>query len=295
MKQSIAIVCLFALLAACGEVKKSDSQKLNDLDRKKIESLSTRLINSINGYDFSIINSSWNNDFFKSRVVNLNKTQRSVFEHYFQKEIKRTIKVGNLSIINQVNDGNGKVARLNLQYFDYHAELTLLLTFEKRFDFFKYRIEMYEDIPVISDFYHFKDNCWFSEKLINLLHLSTKFDGTSEVRRMANQALTASEKYLNYGDTIGALNALDGFPEAFRIGNSLSLRRLEVALMIDDSMYTQVLEKEFESNKNLYIQYLYGMHFYDNNRLDDVYRLLSQEFGKSEKLDSLVSCGHYWE
>jgi len=260
----------------------------------QIESFSIELINSINGFDFSIINKTWNDQAFKERVaVHINRTQKSVFNHIFEKDLRMVIKTGNLNIIHQVNSENGKVSFLRLTHFDFHSELTLLLEFEGRFDLIKYRIEIIDNKPAIIDFYYFKNNLWYSEKIVNILRLNSKFDAYSDERHQANRAIRASDEALAGGDTLEALYALYDIPETHQLGNGLSMMKLNLAMSQGDSIYAKVLATEYEKNKSLYLKYLYTLYF-DSTNLHTVYQLLATEIGNSVALDTLLNKGIYW-
>jgi len=287
-------VFILAFVFGCSESKKSERSVVTPQQQSQIESFSNELINSINEFDFSVINNTWNNVAFKKRVaVHINGTQMSVFDHFFEKNLRMTIKTGNLSIIHQVNSGNGKVSFLGLSHFDFHSELTLLLTFAGRFDFFKYRIEFINNKPAITDFHHFKDNLWYSEKIVNILRLNSKFDAYSEERHQANDAIRASEEALAYRDTLEALYSLYDIPETHQHGNGLSMMKLNLALTLGDSVYANVLATEYDKNKSLYMKYLYTLYF-DSTNLNSVYELLTSELGNSEVLDTLVNEQNYW-
>lgn len=286
-------VLIITFCFSCFEKKKT-SQNLSAAHRMEVEKFSIELIESINGFDFSVINSSWNNGAFKTRVSGITKTQSSVFEHIFEKDLKRTIKVGNLSIIHQVNSEEGHVSLLKLNHFDHHSELILLLSFDERFDFLKYRIELIQNKPAITDFYHFKDNLWYSERIINMLRLNSKYDAYSDERHAANRAMYNFDKHLSSGDTLEALYSLYDIPETHRIGNGLSMKKLSLASALGDSIYSIVLATEYENNKSLYMQYLYDLHFEGPIKLNRIYDLLSSELGESATLDSLLNSERYW-
>ena len=287
-----AIILVF--LFDCSEIKKTERPRVTLEQQVQIEALSNKLIKSINGFEFSVINNTWNNAAFKERVaVHVNKTQNSVFDHFFEKDLRMTIKTGNLSIIHQVNSDNGKITFLDLNHFDFHSELTLLLTFAGRFDFFKYRIEIINNKPAITDFHHFKDNLWYSEKIVNILRLNSKFNAYSEERHQANEAIRASEEALAYGDTLKALYSLYDIPETHQLGNGLSMMKLNLAVTLGDSIYTNVLATEYDKNKSLYMKYLYTLYF-DSTDLNSVYQLLTSELGNSAVLDTLIDKQNYW-
>lgn len=286
---------VFLLLISCISIDKTEYQLLTDEDKSKIESLSHRLIKSINEFDFSIVNTHWSNDAFKERVSNLTKTQKSVLEHIFEKDLKRTIKVGNLSIIHLINSNQGKASFLKLTHFEYHSELTLLLAFNNSFNLYKYRFQIIKGQPVICDFYQFSDDFWYSQKVINSLKLNSKYKAFSNERREANIALSNSDKQLQRGDTLEALYFLYDIPESHQTGNWLTFKKLTLAQSLGDSIYTGVLVTEFDQNKSLYMKYLYHLYFSDTTELKKVYETLYSQIGKSSTLDSLIDNGSYWE
>lgn len=286
---------ILVFLFACSEPKKPDRAILTPEQQSEIESISNELINSINGFEFSVINNCWNNEAFKERVsTHLNKPQKSLLNHIFEKDLRMTIKTGNLSIIHQVNSDNGKISFFSLTHFDFHSELTLLLTFDGRFNFFKYRIEFINNKPAITDFYHYKDNLWYSEKIVNMLRLNSKFDAYSDERHQANRAVLVTERALNNGDTLAALYSLYDIPETHQLGNGLSMMKLNLAFSLGDSIYANVLATEYDKNKSLYMKYLYKLHF-DSANLNSVYELLTTELGNSAALDTLIKQQNYWD
>ncbi|WP_339810224.1 hypothetical protein [uncultured Imperialibacter sp.] len=285
----------FFCLAACSKTGVTDRPSLTPDQKTKIESFSQELVRSINGFDFSVINNSWDYQAFKDRISDrVNRTQKSVLSHIFEKELKSKIKDGNAQIVLRVNTDNGKVSPLRLNQFDHHSELLLLLTFDNTFDFFKYRIEYINNQPRVTDFYSYADNRWFSEKLIDLLKLSTKYDAFSSDRHEANAAIAASEQALILGDTLDALYNLYEVPGSHQEGNWLSLRKINLAVTLGDSVLAEVLTAEHDSNNSLYINYLYNYYFGDTTELDLTYKLLATELGDSQVLDSLIHAGYLW-
>jgi hypothetical protein len=278
MQKSTSLFFLLLLVLSCKNSDKSEFQLLTEEEKTKIESLSHRLITSINEFDFSVVNNHWSNEAFKERVSNITGTQKSVFEHIFEKDLKRTIKVGNLSIIHLINSNQGKASFLKLEHLKDHSELTLLLTFNSSFNFLKYRFQIVKGKPALCDFYQFADNLWYSEKIINSLRLASK-----------------SEERLILGDTLEALNYLYDIPESHQTGNWLTFKKLNLAQSLGDTIYSSVLVTEFENNKSLYVKYLYHLYFSDSSDLETVYSILSKEIGESVTLDSLISSRSYWE
>ncbi|MEQ8239197.1 MAG: hypothetical protein RIA69_08275, partial [Cyclobacteriaceae bacterium] len=142
--------------------------------------------------------------------------------------------------------------------------------------------------------YNYTDNIWYSQKIISNLRLNSQFDAFSDERHLANQSLINSEKQLSIGDTLEALYYLYDIPESHQSGNWLSLRKLKLALSLGDSIMADVMATEYESNKSLYIKYLYNYYIGDTNNLSSTFELLALELGESETLDSLVKSGSLW-
>ena len=183
---------------------------------------------------------------------------------------------------------------MRLDHYDSYSELILLLTFKGVYDFFKYRIEFIKNDPNLTDFYHYTDNLWYSEKVINMLRMNSKYDAFSDQRHQANGAIRASEQALIIGDTLEALYSLYDIPETHQEGNWLILRKLNLAITLGDSVLADVMATEHKNNKSLYMNYLYNYYFGDTATLKSTYELLAAELGESETLDSLITEGYLW-
>lgn len=114
---------------------------------------------------------------------------------------------------------------MRLDHFDNHSELLLLITFDGTYDFFKYRIEYLRNKPNLTDFFYYTDNLWYSEKVVKMLQLNSKYGAFSDKRHLANESLSSSKKSLSKGDTLEALYYLYNIPETHQSGNWLSLQK----------------------------------------------------------------------
>lgn len=291
MHRILILICLLFVMA-CSE-KQQQQKPLTDGERQQIAALTDQLITSINGFDFAVVNNTWSNTAFKRRIVNITNTQQSVLDHLFEEDLKQTIKFGNLSIIHEVNDGRGKASLLNIQYFDYHAEALILLSFPETFHFCKYRIEMVKGSPVLSDFFQLKDNLWYSQRLMSTLKVNSQYDAFSEERQQANLAMDASTEALNAGDTLLALQYLYEVPDVYEVGSWLSVKKIDLAANLADTIFSSVIYTEYQSNQSLYVQYIYNYYF-DTTALSSTYQSLEKELGVTGSLDSLVSANKVW-
>lgn len=286
------LICL--ILIACSDQSSSkEPLPLTDQDREQIAEFSGRLIASINGFDFSVFNSSWNNPAFKRRMKQIDHTQKSVLA-YLSEEMEKQIKFGNLSIIHEVNDGRGEVLQVGLNFFDTYAELVLLSNFANAYNFFKYRIEMVGGRPVLSDYLEFREDFWYSEKIVNFLRHNSEYNAYSKERHQTNDAMNTSQAYLATGDTLSALQYLYEVPPTHQLGNELSLMKIDLAASLGDSIHASVLNAEFEQHPNLYVRYLYHYFYADTADLEIVYQTLEDRIGDNNVLDSLVLAGKVW-
>lgn len=285
---TLALLLAFTL-ASCSE----DRSGMTEQSKKKIAQLSKRIVHSINHFEFTVINNSWNNQAFKKRLAGIGRTQKSVFEHLFETKLKYHIKAGNLSLVHDINDYNGKVSFLSLNHFLDYSELNLLVAFPTHYDFMKYRIEMIKGKPAIVDFFNFKDNLWYSENIINSLRWNSEYDAFSKERHQANAAVSMYNQAMTKEEKLEALRALNNIPKTDVLGNELSIMKLTLAMDLGDTIYVGALAKEYEQNPSLYIQYLY--HWVtDTSQLSQVYQSIENEIGGSISLDTLWNGTRTW-
>jgi hypothetical protein len=293
MKSFVGLLSMIILVGCSQTEQKPKKASLSDSEKQQIENLSDRLVKSINSQDFSVINEFWSDDHFMVRVSTESKTQRSVLSHIFKTQIKQIIKTGNISIILDVSSGNGKAYISKINHFDDYSEIMLLLTFDDRFNFFKYRVELEKGKPVISDFMTLTDNLWYSEKISLSLEINSKYNAYSEERRIANSGISSARYYQDVGDIEAALEALKSIPRTHYGGNAISIEKLILASEISPEVYEEVLKTEFKYNKSLYMKYLYHYYF-DSIKLETVYQELEDEIGSPFVLDTLVESGRFW-
>lgn len=290
-----AYFILVLFLAACSSDNTEAPVALTAEQKANVESYATQLVNSFNGHDHALVRNSWSNDAFRKRVKDLNKTQRSVFTHIFEKEVKDDIKYTNLLMINGLSKQNGTTSISQIQHFNGFSEITIFMVFEDSFSFIKYRVELIKDRPFLCDLYDFKENTWYSESIKNAINLNSRYDAFSTERRASNLALRNSDEALKRGDTYAALDFLYDIPQTHWVGNGLSLNRLGLAAEVSDTIYAQVLETEFGYNQSLYLKYLYYLAFDDSTNLNQIYIDIKKMTGASAGLDSLIVQGSFWQ
>lgn len=294
MFKQVCILFISILLVSCSG-KSEAPAKLTPGQKATVERYATQLVKSFNSHDYSLIRDSWNHNTFKKRVNGLSKTGQAVFNHIFEKDVKDDIKYTNLLIINRISKEGGQTHLTRTEHFDIYSEITFAITFPGSYSFIRYRIEMIGNKPYLTDMYDFRDGTWYSESIKNIVNLNVRFDGLSEERRMKNMALRQSDEFLKRGDTLGALVELMEIPDTHWVGNGLSLKRLNLAISVNDSVYTDVLHTEIYSNQSLYLKYLYCLKFNDPEILSNVYEELKSLTGSSERFDSLILSESTWQ
>jgi hypothetical protein len=269
---------------------------LSETEKKTIKDFAFSLTKSINKYEYEFIEKVWDNELFKQRVKASNEIERSLLSHFFEEKLGKQVYYVNVDLINKLKFNNGKLKLSKIIYYQRHAEIIYSMIYDRNVDFWKYRIELKDSVPKLTNYYSYRDEFWQSENVKNFLRLNTKYTAVSKERQQANGSLIQSDKYLVYGDSIRALEVLYDIPSTHTIGNAISLKRINLAFEISDTTFASVLLKEKELNNSLYINYLYAYYFTDSLELDHVLGELNQELGiKSDLLDSLCTLNYFWK
>jgi hypothetical protein len=269
---------------------------LTEIEKRTIKDFAITLTRSLNNYEYELIEKVWDNQLFKRRVKTSNKIERNLLNHFFEEEIGKQVYYVNIDLINKLKFNNGNLKLSKIIYYPRHVEIIYSMTFDKNVDFWKYRIELKDSVPKLSDYYSYRDEFWQSDNLENFLKLNTKYTAVSKERQQANSSLIQSEKYLGYGDSLRALDILYEVPSTHSVGNAISLKRINLAYEISDTTFASVLLKEKELNNSLYINYLYAYYFGDTIELNNVFSELNKELGvKNDLLDSLKTLNYFWK
>lgn len=266
----------------------------SEIDKKTITLFINSLANTYTSQDYTFFRNAWNDDLFKSRVRVSGKIQKSVLEYIYDKDLKATIHSWNIYLISEISSKDGLVNVSKIEHFNKFSLATFTFIYGKKIGFIRFRVEMKSAKPVITDFFDFRENSWYSEIVKNTLNLNSKFDAFSEERQQANISLIKCDKSLLAGDTISALHHLYEVPRSHWIGNGLSLRKLELANSINDSTYVDVLMTELEHNKSIYMRYVQSLYFDDYDELEIICSELMLEISNSSMIDSLKTGNYYW-
>ena len=289
-------IIIIAFLFSCkSEVKEKKVVKLTNTEKTQLKDFGNKLEKSINNYEYELIKNSWNNSVFRKRVKGLAKTEQTVFDHYFDKDFGTKIENENIDLVNKLKFNSGKIFFSKIIFYPKHAEIVFTMLFNQNVDFWKYRVELVNTIPQLTDYYSYRDELWKSRNMKNLIRLNARYTATSQKRHQTNRSLTEYAEYLRYGDSLSALESLYKVPETHLIGNGLSLKRINLAYNLGDSILAYSLERERELNQSIYIRYLYGYYFYDTLELNNVFGELKDELGISNQMiDSLVQLDYFW-
>lgn len=291
----IWIISLIFLFSCKGEVKEKQVKKLTETEKAQLKEFGNKLTTSLNKYEYDLIRNSWNNAVFRKRVRGLNKAEQTVFDHYFDKDFGTKIKNENIDLVNKIKFNEGRIYLNKIIFYPTYAELVFTLQFLQNIDFWKYRVELINNTPRLTDYYSYRDELWQSENMKNLIRLNARYTAGSKERTQVNRGIMEAEEYLRYGDSLSALESLYKVPETHLIGNGLSLKRIRLAYEMGDSIFAYSLEQERKLNKSIYIRYLYGYFFYDTLTLNNVFSELKEELGISNQMvDSLVELNYFW-
>lgn len=299
MKNTISVFLLFTLLISLSchnEKKKSNVHSLTDLEKREVNLFVDSLLASINNHEYELIEQSWDIERFKKRAGNLNKSEKDFFEYAFENQLRDNTLYQIIEIVNDLKHLKGKAYLSKIEYFNEHSEVTLALIFQtKRVDFIKYRIELVERTPKLTDLYFFKAGLWQTNSIKNMILLNSKYRADSKERRNVNMYFNESQRSLKNKDTLQALIYLYEIPNLDYMGNYLTLRKIDLAYFLHDSIFSEVLETEFETNKSLYFRYFYHNAYKDTLELQKVFKELENETGKGNiAVDSLKTLKYFW-
>lgn len=291
MRQAI----VFVAFVICGCIAPQTEQSaLTRENRIAIEGFADSLVLSINKYEYELLRNSWSDELFKQRIKGLSSAMSHVFEVYFDEKWTTTIKSDNMDLVNRVKYQNGRVYLSNILYSEDFAEITLLIVIDTHMDFWKYRIEMLGDKPVLSDYFLLKQGRWRSEVMEYELHVNQNYTASSVERRSANQVMEEHRSNLQKGDTLLALLNLYELPKTHAQIDGLSLEKISLAMALNDTIYEQVLSEEYSNSNNLYINYLFHLYWRDSLGMDSVIASLREEIGNTPYLDSLSGGQMIW-
>lgn len=292
----ILTLLILTLLSCSPNKNNSDKDHLSSEEIAQMKIFVDSLNEAIQSYNYDFVKKSWDHELFRSRVEGLSYTERGVFEHIYDTQIANTVENANVEVINQIRHSNGHLTHVKTNIADGNfAETTYLMELDKIFYFLKYRIEMLDKQPKLSDLYFFNEEKWLSDIAEEVARLSTKYPAMSTDRYETNISYNNFSAALSRGDTLQALIELNSIPKSHQISTQLRIARIKLAAQLNDSIFLDVIEKEEELDNSLYIDYLIGIYLGDTILNSQNTRRISSEIGVSRSLlDSLHGKGLYW-
>lgn len=288
----ILLIFLLSLFSCTQKKGETENANLNQKQIDLIKDFAAKMTISINQYQYDFVRNAWDKNAFETKVVGLNEFEQSIFNRFYDKELSKNIENANIDLVNKLKYSNGKIILTNMKIFDNFVEATYSMIFDNGVDFCKYRIEIINEKPKLSDFYSFRDEIWQSQNVKNIIRLYSKHAQKKETY----MSILYSEKALQMRDSLTALEYLYNIPPTNLTGNYLSIRKINLAQAINDSILAQVLVSEFEMNKSIYIKYLYSHYFNDSILLQEVFEKLGKEVGGNNSvLDSLKTSNYLWK
>jgi hypothetical protein len=290
----IYFASVFIFVACTSNSDEKDQKPFTSTERKTIEDFVNRLTESFNKYEYDLVRNSWDKEAFRKRVKKLDNSEQRLFNQYYENELSTVILNVNIDIVNKLKYNQGRLMLSQLTFNAGYAEIVYSLIFSGNVDFWKYRIELINDTPKLTDYYSYRDELWQSDNMKNIMNLNSKYTSVSKERQQTNWSMAESERYLRAGDSIRALEELYNIPKTHVI-NSISIKRINLAQQISDSVFISALKKEKEMNNGIYINYLYCYYFQDTAGLNQIFSRLENEVGTdNEILDSLKTLNYFW-
>ncbi len=263
----VKIIPLFLLISCSWG---DSTQELSDKNRTAIKKSAKSLVSSLSEHDFSVFRKLWSETRFKFRIKNLTKSQKSVLKWYLDKRLAIDILNRNNEIVTNLSLGNGRAKISRVQHYPGHSEVVVSFTYGLKVGFIKYRFEVVKERPVISDFFVYNENEWFSTLIKNTLDWNSKNNAYSEGRRELWKAISLSNGALESGDTLTAIRLLDSKIVNDFTGNGLIIKKLNLAIVYDPFLFEEMLLNEVADNQTLYMKYILAYHKLDSAALEEV-------------------------
>ncbi len=290
-----AVIFTFAI-SSCE--RPSEERSLLPEQIEKIHQFVGEFNQSLGHFNFSFVKEAWNHQLFKLRIGKLGNTGHGVFNHIYETSIKSYILNFNLNLINKVKHSRAVLQHVNTNIVSNYAEATYLLIEDSYYYFIRYRIEIYDDVPYLTDVYVFKDNQWYSNKMREMVLLNLKHTALSPKRHEANRAFGEFQSAIDNSDYEYAFNVLAQIPESHRAFNYYKIARINTAAMLGDSILLRTIEQENDSlhGNNIYVDYLMAFYLENSIYQEKVGIRMRKEIGISKMLlDSLNSHNLIWE
>lgn len=284
------------LLVSCNNSK--EEQHLNTKKIKHVQDFVRELTMAFDDFEFDYIKKSWSHDLFKRRIGQLGNTGHGVFNHMYETTIKGTILNFNLNLINRVKHSGATLKHIDTNIVSNYAEVTYMLIEDGYYYFIKYRVDIKDNIPYLTDIYVFKDDEWYSSKMREMVLLNLKHTALSSNRQEANRAYGEFQSAVNTKDYEYAYYALNQIPESHRVFNYYKIARIKTAAILGDSILLRTIEEENDSLQanNIYVDYLMAFYLRDSIYQEEVASRMREEIGIPKSLlDSLNSNGLIWE
>lgn len=292
------IISMLLIITGCNRTTgKSQLPPYSESEKQLIKTFAHELTDAINRYDYTFMEKSWDYDLFVRRVKVGNQLERNMLHHLLEERGgKKQVYYVNIDLINKLKERNGRVTFSKIIYYPRHAEVIYTMLVDKSVDFWKYYIQLSDGNPKLSDYYTYKSEKWQSDNIAEFLELNAEYTAVSKERWATNIALQEAEEHIANKSYEEALSAMYSIPETHHIGNVISMKRLELASHISDTVFAEVLLKEQDVNNSLYIQYLYAYHFGDTLVYEEVFSRLQKELGiTNAMLDSMQAMNYTWQ
>tara|TARA_Y100001933_G_scaffold248184_1_gene281784 strand:- start:8588 stop:9511 length:924 start_codon:yes stop_codon:yes gene_type:complete len=295
-KKCISILLIITMLfLSCDDFQ--SEQSLTKEQIQHVHQFVGELNRSLEKFEFDFIKKVWSHTLFKRKIGKLDNIGHDVFNHVYETTVKGVVTNLNLNLINKVKHSGATLKHIKTNIMDTYAEVTYLLIEEGYYHFTKYRIDLYNGKPYLSDIYSFKDNQWFSSSMREIVLLNTKYTAFSTNRHEANKALEAYQHAINNSDYEYAFAALNQIPESHQITNEFKIAKINTAALINDSLLLKTIDEEnnLEEGNSIYIDYLISFYLMDSILKEEVNARIQKEIGISKfLLDSLNTQNLVW-
>ncbi|MDF1548840.1 MAG: hypothetical protein P1P88_13535 [Bacteroidales bacterium] len=278
-------ILILSIISCDSSNKQTKDSPVKDEKEQRFENYAKILETSIRNGDYKKLNTSWDIDLFKSKVLAKGMVATNVLESgekYFRKVI---FKVNNDMVDEVKQYGAFTLSRFHFENDVPKAFYTYKTDIGINFIEFVFKAEG-DDIKII-DFYNFQQGEYYSESINKMIAYVNKYGGKKGAYVDAMELVGLAVKQANDKRYETAWKTINAISDNLLNDNYFQYKRIQVARAISDLRYYEAIEDFLALKpKNEKLQLYYKIHLYhmkkDRKKLNAAAKDLEEIVGKSE-------------
>jgi len=279
------ITLIFNALSCNSSNQQATQKKQTDNSEIRFENFAKQLEISIKSGDYKNLNTSWDIELFKQKVLDKGKVATNMLESgekYFRKVI---FKVNN-DMVDEVKQ-YGSIVLSKFEYQNKSAKAFYTYKTDLGINFIEFELKEDNKEIKIIDFYNFQQGEYYSETVNKMISNINKYGTTKGAYFDAMELLRISVKQANKKHYESSWKTINAISDNLLSDNYFQYKRIMVARNISDELYYQAVE-DFLALKpnNQKLQLFYKISLYhmkkDKKQLNKAANEMENIVGKSD-------------